>query len=674
MPDGDINIFGETNFRHKRVEFGIKLDDRRRHMYVIGKTGMGKSHLLRHLAYNDIQAGRGLAFVDPHGDSADWLLEYIPASRINDVVYINPTDIDFPIAFNVLEKVDRRYHNLVADGLVGVFKKIWAESWGPRLEYLMRNAILSLLDYQDSTLLGVTRMLVDKSYRKKVIKRIQDPVVKAFWMDEFSKYNDKFLVEAIAPIQNKIGQFLANAVIRNIVGQPQSTINLREIMDQGKILILNLSKGKIGEASSALLGAMIITKLQLAAMSRADVPEEQRRDFFLYVDEFQTFATESFADILSEARKYRLSLVMAHQYIEQMPEEVAAAVFGNVGTLISFRVGAADAEVLETEFAPVFMQNDLVNLPKFGFYIKLMIDGVASDGFSANTVNMQFTPTGNRNKVINVSRERYANPREKVEEKIARWSGVFEGKEGEDKDSYEEEEDFRSGKSRFRPGGGGQTGPARQDSRPASFAPKKFPPRNAYPSPAKSPPRASFNQPAKFQPARPVDRVDNFAPKNLPPRNSSPRLPASHSNISFNPPVKSQPARPPMQHSPAPRPVVTPANKPFPRPVARPAVSRPVQQKTSTPPCTVRCMAPPPVRHYPTPPPIRHPAHPPVGHESGREGGPPRTRTVPKTAKPEPGISLAEAVKRPPQPTHQPKAAKSRPDRQAIPPDRAVRL
>lgn len=609
MPNGDINIFGETNFRNRRVEFGIKLDDRRRHMYVIGKTGMGKSHLLRHLAYNDIQAGRGLAFVDPHGDSADWLLEYIPASRINDVVYINPTDIDFPIAFNVLEKVDRRYHNLVADGLVGVFKKIWAESWGPRLEYLMRNAILSLLDYQDSTLLGVTRMLVDKSYRKKVIKRIQDPVVKAFWVDEFSKYNDKFLVEAISPIQNKIGQFLANAVIRNIVGQPQSTINIREIMDQGKILILNLSKGKIGEASSALLGAMIITKLQLAAMSRADVPEEQRRDFFLYVDEFQTFATESFADILSEARKYRLSLVMAHQYIEQMPEEVAAAVFGNVGTLISFRVGAADAEVLETEFAPVFTQNDLVNLPKYGFYVKLMIDGVASDGFSANTVNMQFAPTGNRDKVINVSRERYANPREKVEEKIARWSGVFEGKEGEDKDSYEEEEDFRSGKSRSRPNSGGQSYPARRDNRSASFPPQKYPPRSPSLLPAKSLPRSTFNQPVKSQPA---------------------------------------PARPPVQHYPASRPAVVPAKKPLPRPMPRPAVARPVQQKESTP---------PPVRHYPTPPPI-----------------PSRTRTVPKTAKPEVGISLREAVKQQPQPTHQPKALKSHPGRQAIPPDRAVRF
>jgi len=458
MPEESINVFGETNFRNQRTQFGIKTDDRRRHMYVIGKTGMGKSHLLRNLAYNDVHANRGLAFIDPHGDSADWLLEHIPKERINDVVYINPTDIDYPVAFNVLEKTDRRFHNLVADGLVGIFKKIWADSWGPRLEYLLRNALLALLDYQDSTLLGVTRMLVDKSYRKKVIKQIQDPVVKAFWVDEFSRYNDRFLVEAIAPIQNKVGQFLANAVIRNIVGQTKSTIDMRELMDNGKILILNLSKGKIGEESSALLGAMIVTKLSLAAMSRADIPEEERRDFFLYVDEFQTFATESFADVLSEARKYRLSLTMAHQYIEQMPEAVANAVFGNVGTIVSFRVGAMDAEVLEKEFEPVFMQQDLVNLPKYHYYIKLMIDGVAGEGFSANTINMQFEPTGNMQKVVRVSRERYANPRKEVEDKIARWSGVFDAKDIPDEEKPKPKFQYTP---KYKPKGGGDRKPRR---------------------------------------------------------------------------------------------------------------------------------------------------------------------------------------------------------------------
>ncbi|EKD49130.1 MAG: hypothetical protein ACD_63C00259G0001 [uncultured bacterium] len=428
----DINFFAETNFRNKKSRFGIKRDDRRRHMYVIGKTGMGKSHMLKYMAINDIMSGKGLAFIDPHGDAAEFLLDYIPSERVNDIVYINPTDIEYPVAFNVMEKVDRRYHNLVADGLIGIFKKIWADSWGPRLEYLLRNTILSLLDYQDSTLLGVTRMLVDKSFRKKVIKRIQDPIVKSFWVDEFSKYHDRFLVDAISPIQNKVGQFLANAVIRNMVGQPKSTINLRDIMDSGKILILNLSKGKIGEESSALLGAMIITKLQLAAMSRADVIEEKRPDFYLYVDEFQTFATDSFADILSEARKYRLNLVMAHQYITQMPETVRDAVFGNVGTLVTFRIGAMDAEELVKEFEPVFTENDLVNIPKFHIYIKLMIDGIASDAFSATTVRMDHEIAGNKEKVISVSRERYSNTRDVVEDKIARWSGVFGEKDEEE--------------------------------------------------------------------------------------------------------------------------------------------------------------------------------------------------------------------------------------------------
>jgi len=479
-------VFGEANFRNQRVQFGIKTDDRRRHMYVIGKTGMGKSHLLRNLAYNDVHTGKGLAFIDPHGDSADWLLEHIPKERINDVVYINPTDIDYPVAFNVLEKTDRRFHNLVADGLVGIFKKIWADSWGPRLEYLLRNALLALLDFQDSTLLGVTRMMVDKSYRKKVIKQIQDPVVKAFWVDEFSRYNDRFLVEAIAPIQNKVGQFLANAVIRNIVGQTKSTINMREIMDNGKILILNLSKGKIGEESSALLGAMIVTKLSLAAMSRADIPEEERRDFFLYVDEFQTFATESFADVLSEARKYRLSLTMAHQYVEQMPESVANAVFGNVGTIVTFRVGAMDAEMLEKEFEPIFMQQDLVNLPKFHFYIKLMIDGVAGEGFSANTINMQFEPTGNMDKVVRVSRERYANPRKDVEDKIARWSGVFDADDIPDeekpKPKFEYIPKFKpkgGGKPHRKSDGGNRRPPKRnQPSRPGGDRSRNFPNKN----------------------------------------------------------------------------------------------------------------------------------------------------------------------------------------------------
>ncbi len=423
----EVNFFAETNYRNGRVKFGIKRDDRRRHMYLIGKTGMGKSNAMENMIIQDIWNGEGVALVDPHGDFAEKILDFIPNERINDVVYLNPADMEFPVAFNIIESVSAEHKHLVASGLVGVFKKLWADSWGPRLEYLLRNAILALLDYPGSTLLGVMRILTDKTYRNKVIEKIQDPVVRAFWVDEFSKYPLAFQVEAIAPIQNKVGQFLSNGLIRNVVGQVKSSIDIREIMDSRKILIMNLSKGRIGEDSSALLGAMMITKIQLAAMSRVDIAEDTRKDFFLYVDEFQNFATESFANILSEARKYRLDLIIGHQYIEQLDEIVRAAVFGNVGTMMVFRVGAADAAFLETEFMPHFTPEDLVNLTKYDVYMKLMIDGVSSNPFSATTLpplGKEFF-TGNRDKVIRVSRERYATPRAEVEEKISRWTGVM---------------------------------------------------------------------------------------------------------------------------------------------------------------------------------------------------------------------------------------------------------
>ncbi len=427
-PPTDIAVFGRTNFRGQLRPFGIKTDDRRRHMYVIGKTGMGKSTLLENMIVQDIRAGRGLAFVDPHGDTVEKLLDYIPSYRMNDVVYFNPSDVDFPIAFNVLESINATQRALTASGLVSIFKKIWADSWGPRLEYILRNTILALVEYPGSTLLGVTRMLVDRDYQRKVVASLSDPIVKAFWQTEFNGYEQKFRTEAVAPIQNKIGQFLSSSVIRNIVGQPKSTIDMREIMDSGKILLLNLSKGRIGEDNAALLGAMMITKIQLAAMSRIDIPEKERRDFFLYVDEFQNFATESFANILSEARKYHLDLIMAHQYIEQLDETVRAAVFGNVGTIITFRVGATDAEFLAKEYMPIFTETDLVNLTKFDMYLKLMIDGVASEPFSASGLPpvLAQAPEGLAETVAKVSRERYAKTREIVEEKITRWSGVEE--------------------------------------------------------------------------------------------------------------------------------------------------------------------------------------------------------------------------------------------------------
>ncbi|MDO8560479.1 MAG: type IV secretion system DNA-binding domain-containing protein [bacterium] len=434
-PDQRIVYFGMTNFRNQKLKFGIKKDDRRRHMYLIGKTGMGKSTVLENMVVQDIINGEGVAVVDPHGDFAEKIIKYIPTSRINDVVYFNPADMDFPISLNVMESANEQHKHLTASGLVGVFKKLWADSWGPRLEYVLRNAILALLDYPGSTLLGVLRILVDKNYRKKVIAKIKDPVVRSFWVDEYSKYPDRFQAEAIAPIQNKVGQFLSTALIRNIVGQVRTSFDIRELMDNQKILIMNLSKGRLGEDASALMGAMMITKIQLAAMSRIDIPERERKDFYLYVDEFQNFATESFANILSEARKYRLNLIIAHQYVEQVEEEIQAAVFCNVGTIMSFRVGAGDAEFMATEFAPYFDEEDLVNLAKYDIYLKLMIDGVASNPFSATTLpplEHWAKEAGNVDKIIHATRERYGKPREIVEDKIARWSGmVADDEEGD---------------------------------------------------------------------------------------------------------------------------------------------------------------------------------------------------------------------------------------------------
>ncbi|MDP3245151.1 MAG: type IV secretion system DNA-binding domain-containing protein [bacterium] len=422
--ENEVVLFAETNFRNQKRRFGIKTDDRRRHFYCLGKTGMGKSTLLENLIIADIKAGHGVGVVDPHGDLADKLLDYIPSYRVNDVIYFNPADMEWPIGFNILETIDPAHKHLVASGLMGVFKKIWPDVWSARMEYILNNSLLALLDYPGSTLLGINRLLVDKEFRKRVISRIENPVVKAFWVDEYANYNERFRTEAIAPIQNKVGQFLSSSIIRNIVAQVKSTINMRQVMDEGKIFIMNLSKGRIGEDSSRLLGGMLVTRLQLAAMERVDILEEDRRDFYLYVDEFQNFATESFASILSEARKYRLNLTIAHQYIEQLDEKVTPAVFGNVGTIICFRVGAADAEFLINEFTPQFVEEDLVNLKKFDVYLKLMIDGMASKPFSATTLMPLAVREGNREKIIRLSREHYAEPKESIEAKVLRWSGM----------------------------------------------------------------------------------------------------------------------------------------------------------------------------------------------------------------------------------------------------------
>lgn len=389
-------------------------------MYIIGKSGSGKTNLLETLAINDIRAGRGLGVIDPHGEFAEKMLDFIPESRIKDVIYFNPSDIQHPIAFNPLEQVSSEFRHLVASGIMGVFKKIWVDAWSARMEYILNNTLLALLEYPNATILGVMRMFSDPEYRKVIVTGLKDPVIKGFWTNEYARYSQKFETEAVAAIQNKIGQFVSNPLIRNIIGQPRSSINMRDIMDGKKILIANLSKGKMGEDNSRLLGAMMITRIQLAAMSRVDIPEKDRSDFFLYVDEFQNFATDSFASILSEARKYRLSLILAHQYIEQLDEKVQPAVFGNVGTLTCFRVGGPDAEFLEKEFMPEFEGTDLVNLEKYNIYIKLLIDGMAGRPFSAKVLPPLPLPSPSfADVIIDNSRRNYALPKAEVEEKIA---------------------------------------------------------------------------------------------------------------------------------------------------------------------------------------------------------------------------------------------------------------
>lgn len=420
----DITYFAETNFRNKRQKFGIKKEDRRKHTYVIGKSGMGKTTLLENMTIQDIQNGEGVGIMDPHGEYAEKMLDFVPPSRVNDVVYFNPSDLNFPVSFNPLENINIEQRHLVASGLMGVFKKIWPDVWSARMEYILNNTILALLEAPDSSLLGINRMFSDKEFRKIIVAQIKDPVIRSFWVDEYAKYQQKYEQEATAAIQNKIGQFISNPIIRNIIGQPKSSFDIRKIMDEKKILVMNLSKGKVGEDNMRLLGGMLITKLYLAAMGRVDIPEEERNDFYLYVDEFQNFATESFADILSEARKYRLDLILAHQYIAQMDEKVQDAVFGNIGTMMAFRVGAADAEVLEKEFSPEFMVNDIVNLGMGTIYLKLLISGIASRPFSAATLPpLPKQKESHKDEIINISRGQFGAPKEGVEEKIKQWYG-----------------------------------------------------------------------------------------------------------------------------------------------------------------------------------------------------------------------------------------------------------
>lgn len=422
MDINQITYFAETDARNKKIKFGIKAKDRLKHMYVIGKTGMGKSTLLENMAIQDISNGNGLAVIDPHGSFAEKLLDYIPEHRVSDVLYFAPFDMEYPVSFNVMEDVGKDKRHLVVNGLMSTFEKIWADAWSARMSYILQYTIIALLEYPGSTLLGINRMLSDKEYRKKVVENVTDPATKSFWIDEFGKYTEKFAAEATPAIQNKVGQFTSNPLVRNIIGQSASSFDVRKIMDEKKIFIVNLSKGRVGEGNANLIGSMLITKIYLAAMSRADLNEAEISklpNFYLYVDEFQSFANKSFADILSEARKYKLNLTIAHQYIEQMDEDVRNAVFGNVGTMVTFRVGAFDAEVLEKEFSPTFTAEDLVNLGFTQIYLKLMIDGVASRPFSATTMAPIPKPEISfKNQSLEYSRKNYSKERVLVEKEI----------------------------------------------------------------------------------------------------------------------------------------------------------------------------------------------------------------------------------------------------------------
>lgn len=415
----NISAFGLTNYRGINHQFGMLRNDRSRHLYIIGQTGSGKSGTIELLALSDIFHNEGYAIIDPHGDLATNNMQFIPESRINDVIYFNPADTAYPIGFNPLEATNPNQKLMIASEVVGVLKRMFGDSWGPRLEHILRFTLLALLERPETTMLDITRMLTDKEFRKETLNYVNDTVVLQFWKQEFGAWNDKMINEAIAPVLNKVGAFTANSIIRNIIGQPKSTFNIRKIMDEGKILIVNLSKGLIGEDNAAILGSFLVTKIQLAAMSRSDIPNiKDRRPFYLYVDEFQNFATDSFATILSEARKYALNLTVANQYISQMTDTVRNAVFGNVGSMISFRVSADDAPLLAKQFEPQFDTNDLVNMHNRNFVMSMIINGEKQSAFSARTLTLPTSPADNTSQIIAQSRSNYTKPRAEVEEMI----------------------------------------------------------------------------------------------------------------------------------------------------------------------------------------------------------------------------------------------------------------
>ena len=402
-----LNVMAQLEFKNKPHTFGLRREDRRRHLYVVGKTGVGKSTLLANMIINDLKHDEGLAVIDPHGDLVETVLDYIPRRRINDTVVLDPSDPEAVVQLNLFDGGSVVHRELIASGLVAMFHKLYGHSWGPRLEHILRNALLTLLSRQ-ARLEDVTRLLTSDAYRQRVLDKLTDPVLHAFWTQEFEPMHERQRTEAIAPILNKVGQFVSSPLVRRVANARTSSIDIERIMNQGQILLVNVSQGKLGEDNAALLGAMLITRLQLAAMNRAYLPEAERRDFFLYIDEFQNFATTSFIKILSEARKYRLNLTLANQYIAQVPEEVRAAIFGNAGNLLSFTVGAEDAGLLSREFSKLYTPEDLTELARHQVVAKLMIDGESVRPFPAQTLPLANSHNHNREKVLRVSRERYA--------------------------------------------------------------------------------------------------------------------------------------------------------------------------------------------------------------------------------------------------------------------------
>jgi hypothetical protein len=422
LPINEGALFAQTNYRGQSQVFGLRQEDKRRHAYIIGRTGTGKTSLMRNMIMSDIMNGEGVGLIDPHGETADFILDHIPAHRVDDVIYFNPGDVEFPIGFNPIYVKDKTQRDLVADNIIGVFKKYF-DSWGPRLEYILYNTVLTALDSQGTTLLSIQRMLTDKEYRKRVLSHVKDPMILRFWREEYAmiEENKKMLSDTVAPIQNKIGRYLSPRITRNILGQTKSTFNIREMIDSKKIFIANLSKGRIGEENTAMIGGLLIARIYTAAMERIDTPEEERSDFNLYIDEVQSFTTDAFVNILSEARKYHLSLIINHQFIDQLPENMRFGIFGNVGTMITFSVSQKDATILSQEFAPYVLPEDILSLPNYHIYLRMIINNRISEPFSAVSIPFRYQAYGYRDIIKQRSREKYAVPRAEIEDKINRW-------------------------------------------------------------------------------------------------------------------------------------------------------------------------------------------------------------------------------------------------------------